>query len=178
MKKISLLLKFFLVTFLAFLVWAFAFEKYYLIFVGNIVALISNVLPVFAGRVELIRFPTGEWVKDGSLLFRVFSMRADMKITADAITANVIPYTALCFATVMKLVDKVKALIIGYLILIPFHILAMIFIVTLYIHGSATIEGIKIFMDGIFLALLPIGLWFLLVVRKKGGIQKFLYELR
>ena len=178
MNKVIFVLKFLLVTFLAFLVWAFAFEKYYLIFIGNAMVLISKLLPVFGDKLGLIKFANGEWVKEGCLLFRVFSRRVDMKITVDSITANIIPYTALCFATVITLKDRLKALLYGYLILILFHLLALSFILILYIHGSATIEGIKIFLDGVFLTLLPIGLWFLFVLKKKGGINEFLKDLK
>ncbi|MBN1756291.1 hypothetical protein JW877_08780 [bacterium] len=170
MRKTLFLLKFLGITVLAFFVWAFALEGYYLRIIGHIMAIISRIIPIFKGQIDVL------WVKGEDILFRVYALRADLKIAVGGLTANIIPFTALTLATKLDKKSKIVGLGLGYLILVIFHIIALSIILILYISQSSTINGIKIFMDGVFLTLLPIALWFLLILRKKGGINNFISE--
>ncbi len=152
-----LLLKFALFATLLFVFWIFILESSYHTLLGKITALI----PFPADRVDFVA------LKGKELIFRLYALRADLGIEARSITANLALFWALILASAFSsLLKRICALIGGTFILCLLHITAIYFIIRLYIQETVLLEGIKVFVDGLLLGLVPLLLWLLFIDKK------------
>ena len=144
------ILKFFLYAILLFVFWIYILEKPYAILLGHITPFVYKPF----GQIEYLR------LIDNQLLFRVFQIKADIGIDYKSIISNFALFWSLVLASPFRYnLDRIRGLIIGSFVLFLLHIISIHFILKLYIHNTVFLEGVKIFIDGVLLGLIPILCW-------------------
>lgn len=159
MKKRILLrtfLKFLMWGSIFFFLWVFVGKPIYLNFIGW---LISKV-PFKYGKIQFIG------LRENELIFRIFSMRADVGIDASGIVVYFVPYWALMLASPGSLRGRGFAIVYGTILLMLLQIVALMVILYMTMSGSIFLETLKIFIDAILLPIAPIILWFIFVETK------------
>ncbi len=157
MKLGYLLLKFAGFAVLLFVFWIYILESGYYRLLGHI----AQLTPFSYGDIDYLT------QKGGEIVFRVFAIKSDLGIEVRSITANLVLFWALILATPFKfLINRLYALIGGTILLFGLHILAIYFIIRLYVQQTVLLEGIKIFIDGVLLGLVPLLLWFLFMDKR------------
>jgi len=149
--KLLFLVRFFASAIVLFLLWFFVRDAYISV-VGRVSVWFSDVFS--RGRLEYL------FTRAGELFVRSYSMRADFSVSANPVVANIIPFWALLVASKsIRWNKRLRDALLGFGILIIFHIVALSVIILFVESGSSTLEGIKVFIDALLLAFLPFFLW-------------------
>ena len=152
-----------------FLLWYFFLQRIYILLLSKIIVLISPITSF--GKLKLLNSDSM------SATFGVYSANEAYKIDEASIVSGIIFLLASFLASGIIWKFKFKWIGIGSLFSMFFHILANILIISMYAHSSSTIEGFKIFIDGILLMALPIFIWgFAIVFEKNMKLENILFS--
>jgi len=133
----------------------FVLMKPYLILIGSIVSALGGILP-YGKAVLSERVVAGT----GEIAFDLFKYRKTILVDAASIITNLVPLIALVLATPVKWIKRTIGAGIGIGILMISHILAISVILIWQTSPSGeSIEGFKIFIDGILIFALPLLYW-------------------
>ena len=153
-EKFKFLLFFLLWATLAFLVWL-RLESF-LVFV------ISRPLPFLLSLSDLGTDILS--ITHGTLNLRAYAMRADLEIDAGSVVINLVPLMGLFLATRGRgWVGRLTALALAVPIVLGFDALALYVLVVFTEAYSTSIGALKVFLDGVGLAMVPLLLWALLL---------------
>ncbi|OQX89096.1 MAG: hypothetical protein B6D65_04945 [candidate division Zixibacteria bacterium 4484_93] len=163
--KLLFLARFFASAIVLFLLWFFVRDAYISV-VGRISVWLSSIFSL--GKLEYLV------TRSGKLFVRSYAMRADFSVSANPVVANIIPFWALLVASKnIHWNKKLKDALLGFGILLLFHIVALSVIILFVESGSTTLEGIKVFIDALLLAFLPFFLWIFFAGREVSFDRMF-----
>ncbi len=136
-------------------IWRFLLQGPYLKLIGVIVAKIGSFLPYGDAALSTRISP-----KTGEIAFDLFEKRQTVVVEVSSIVTNVVPLIALVFATPVSSKKRIIGAIIGLGIAFVLHIFATSIILWWQAtSNTGSLEGLKIFTDGVLIAAFPLLYW-------------------
>lgn len=151
--------------------WRYLIQQRYLWLLGWIVAALGSILPY--GKAALSnRITPGV----GEIAFDLFDFRRTVVIDLSSIVTSIVPLLALVSATPVRIKNRLVGAGLGVVVAVISHIVATTIILWWQAQAdTGTIEGLKIFIDGVWIAALPLLYWAVWVgYVKKGGLNEIL----
>lgn len=136
-------------------VWRFLLQGPYLKLLGFVVAKLGDIFPYGDSALSTRIIP-----EPGEIAFDLFEKRQTIVIEVSSIITNIVPLIALVFATPVSLKRRFIGGIIGIGIAFALHIIATVIILSWQVNAdTGSLEGLKIFMDGVLIAAFPLLYW-------------------
>lgn len=146
-----------LLAILIFPIWHFFIQPSYIKIVGRAVTVFNPLFPF--GKMELYSSESAR-ITYKIERFGANEITAGVVVDLASIVTNIVPLLALVFATATLFKKRLIGGAIGTLVAFVSHIIAISIILLWQNSGnSRSLEGLKIFTDGIILAGLPILYW-------------------
>ena len=151
--------------------WRYLIQQQYLWLLGWIVAALGNILPYGKTVLSSRIIPAV-----GEVAFDLFDFRKTVVIDLSSIVTGIVPLLALVFATPVKIKSRLLGAGLGVTVTMISHIVATAIILCWQAQAdTGAIEGLKIFIDGVLIAALPLLYWAVWIgYVKKGGINAIL----